>query len=633
MKFIQLKIQGFKSFGENQVLDFPSDPGLYFLTGKNECEPDLEANGSGKSSTFDAVCFSLYGKTPRNSKAGDICNWYADEKTVVSLKFEIKNQIYDLKRTWSPNSIVLNGKNVNQDELLSVIRLGFDDFLYSVLFSQFRPQFFDLSAAEKTTLFSSILNLEEWDEYSKRASNQVSHLGGIENDLKLEISHMKGMKESLKSLKFEEKIQNWEEKRQNTISGLETDIFVIQTDLELLKTSTLELLSEKNTFILDKTDFKDKLDEHNKDIQSICDDLKEIVKVEKQIDEDILDIKTQLGVYKSQILKFEKLGDNCPSCLQKVDPKHVEKELKIIKEEITTLLVKDNELQLEKQEAEDLKVDLILDKDLINEKKDEINSKILVIQRENNKKELLIAKVDAQVKINKTEVSKLLLTINKKNLEIEKLKEEENPVLIEQQTTKNQIKILTSEILQKANESLTLAGTIEQTAFWVKGFRNIRLFLISEVLTQLELESNNVLFRLGLRDWSISFDIDRENKSGTIRKGFSVLITSPYNDSPVAWESWSGGETQRLKLASTIGLSNLILARCGIDSFVEVYDEASNWLSTKGVEQLVECLDNRSQELDRQIWMIDHRSLESSSFKGVYSVNKNESGSYFEHII
>jgi hypothetical protein len=55
--------------------------------------------------------------------------------------------------------------------------------------------------------------------------------------------------------------------------------------------------------------------------------------------------------------------------------------------------------------------------------------------------------------------------------------------------------------LQSSNKELFA------TQYWVKGFREVRLSLISEVLTQLELEVNNKLFQLGLENWKVLFAV------------------------------------------------------------------------------------------------------------------------------
>jgi len=53
-------------------------------------------------------------------------------------------------------------------------------------------------------------------------------------------------------------------------------------------------------------------------------------------------------------------------------------------------------------------------------------------------------------------------------------------------------------------------------SFWVGGFKRVRLFIVEQALQQLELEINNSLGSLGLLDWHIKLDVERENKSGGI---------------------------------------------------------------------------------------------------------------------
>ena len=88
----------------------------------------------------------------------------------------------------------------------------------------------------------------------------------------------------------------------------------------------------------------------------------------------------------------------------------------------------------------------------------------------------------------------------------------------------------------------------------------------------------------------IKFDTERETTTGTVSKGFQVLIYSPDNKEPVPWEAWSGGEAQRLRLAGSMGLASLILDSKGIKSNIEIFDEPSAYLSQSGIEDLVELL-------------------------------------------
>lgn len=103
--------------------------------------------------------------------------------------------------------------------------------------------------------------------------------------------------------------------------------------------------------------------------------------------------------------------------------------------------------------------------------------------------------------------------------------------------------------------------------------------MISEVLTQLELEVNNKLFQLGLQDWKVLFAVEGLTKGGKVKKGFTVTIITPYNLEPVNWNAWSGGESQRLRLAGSLGIADLITSRCPYVPTFEVFDEPSSYLS------------------------------------------------------
>src|SRR5258707_2034718 len=109
-------------------------------------------------------------------------------------------------------------------------------------------------------------------------------------------------------------------------------------------------------------------------------------------------------------------------------------------------------------------------------------------------------------------------------------------------------------------------------------------------------------------DWQISFDVERESKSGGITKGFVVFVKSPANTEPVRWENWSGGETQRLQLAAALGLANLIMQQNGLDNTIEFYDEPSTHLSAEGMIGLADMLHERAISEQKRIWIVDHTS-------------------------
>jgi len=175
---LSITLTDFKCFTQTVTFDFPTDVGLYFVTGQNQVNPELEANGCGKSTIFcDAPCWCLYGKTPRGLKAGDVINWNSATAR-VDFKFGLKDHTYRVVRSQSPNSIIYSVdhgdlKTITQIELDDLLGLSYDAFCKAVLFAQFGETFFDLTPTEKSELLGAVLPLEVWEQASKKASNNT----------------------------------------------------------------------------------------------------------------------------------------------------------------------------------------------------------------------------------------------------------------------------------------------------------------------------------------------------------------------------------------------------------------------------------------------------------------------------
>jgi DNA repair exonuclease SbcCD ATPase subunit len=130
----------------------------------------------------------------------------------------------------------------------------------------------------------------------------------------------------------------------------------------------------------------------------------------------------------------------------------------------------------------------------------------------------------------------------------------------------------------------------------------------------------------------LRFDVERENKSGGVTKGFVVFVKSPSNTEPVRWENWSGGETQRLQLAGDLGLANLIMLQAGLSNTVEFFDEPSTHLSPEGMMDLADILHDRAITDGKRIWIVDHASITNfGDFEGIITARKDSDGSTIEY--
>jgi DNA repair exonuclease SbcCD ATPase subunit len=179
--------------------------------------------------------------------------------------------------------------------------------------------------------------------------------------------------------------------------------------------------------------------------------------------------------------------------------------------------------------------------------------------------------------------------------------------------------------LQEQREALEIQ--LERTRYWIKGFKDVRLHVLEEALSELEFATNSMLDAIGLVGWEVRYAVERETKSGTIARGLMTTVLSPQQSGDVKWKSYSGGEGQRLRIAGALALSEVLLARAGVSCNLEVLDEPSQHLSSEGVSDLCEFLASRARMLKKSIYLVDHMAIESTYFDNTVVVEKTAQGS------
>lgn len=566
MKILKLEVQGFRSFSAPQVLDFSTlPPGLWNVTGQNLVEPELEANGAGKSSLFEAVYWTLYGKTSRSLKAKSVKNWNSDERCGAVLDLQTTSGPMSVLRTWGPNALEISGKAVgdrpvDQTELEQLIGLSPEAFLFSVYTSQFMPAFVDLTPAEQTSVFSSVLNLDLWERSSELASNRTKYAEEIVQQLRGEATRLQGQAEELLSQDYSEVEKEWEKNYRVELRAAE--------DLMLNKKQVMNALLAKAK-VYNKV--KVAADKQDRMVNNLARD-------KHHLSQDVLKLSAQ------NITK-------CPTCGQPVNRQHIKKELARVMASLE---------QAESALASAQKTHATLFKQI---------PKDYEAKQDNADREFQFA----------------LATL-------EEIKRKTNPytkLRVEQEQRGEQL----AKQLETAESELAKAEKqVKTVQYWIRGFKEIRLSLINEALSQLTIEVNATLFKLGLHDWSISFDIEKETKGGGINRGFAVMVQAPHVSELVPWGAWSGGESQRLRLAIMLGFSNLITSRMGIQPNVEMFDEPSQWLSENGITDLLEVLKERAEQQKKVILLADHRSFSFGGFAGTISVIKDKNGSRVETV-
>lgn len=616
MKLVNITMTNFRSIKETQTFHFPDKPGLYFMQGVNELEPRLGANGAGKSTIWEALLWVCFGKTSRGLKAGDVCNWSYDRGTVVELVYQLDEgavSMQVMRRAWKPNAWTLTDLFGNTTDLtkdtenkaLADFRLEFTPFLHCLLMAQSQPMFLDLKSDQQASLFSEVLGLDHWLEYSSKASKQASAQDMESRRLERKLSEITGRLDGQQD--FRGSVEQFEEERKRKLSKLESIYQDVLARYTKLKSKLPDLEEQEGKVKAEYLDLKQQRQDY--DDQTLRPAIKATETARRELeraDDRLADAKARCRQIKEQ--------KACPTCSRDFDHRdhhrHVEQEQ-----------AKVDELQEDAEEwAEHFK------KEAAHEKK--ITAMLKTLEDQEAEARVKAEDLGQSLRDLKQAILAAERELDSMEDDAEQITKEINPFRDVQAKVQEEGRRLRAE---KAETQALLDNSSEQYqlfSYWVRGFKELRLHLIAEALAELEIEVNSCVTALGLVDWELRFQVDRETKGGSIQRGFSVQVLSPASEKPTPWEAWSGGESQRLRLAATMGLSNLIRSRLGVEVDLEVWDEPSTALSPQGVQDLLGALEHRAIQEQRIIWVVDHTAHAFGGFAGGATVTKNRKGSF-----
>lgn len=598
----------FKSLRGAHEFWFPEEPGLYHFRGENFFNPRLGANGCGKTTLLDLIYWVFYGYSTRGLKAGEVISW-GEKSCSGEIDVIIDDDLHTIARSQNPNKITLDGEQVQQAAVDKLLRMNADAFLYAIILPQFGQSFFDLLPGPKLTLFSNIMHLDFWLDKSKAAGAKADRIQEVIRQLDKDLARLDGQRQTLMDNHKELSVKAKEYSAERKVTLRRSAKHMDKLDDKIAELREAAPVMRDNAISARKT--ADKIALARKQLE---DEVYQETRLMAALEGDITDGRRRADVLMADRKHFDSLkGATCPTCLQPVDAAHLKKQEGLIQgllnqhfdkldhAEAEFGRAKRRRKKLREQIVEEAKtVELALDKAAGHEQA----LRDLEQELRDNERELERYESDHQKLKMAANPYEGLLEV--RAVEIDKIEKE----------------------IESAEESLSKNRTkFDAVSFWVGGFKRIRLLIIEEAIKQLEIEINNNLTALGLGDWRIILDVERENKSGGITKGFSVLIMPPGVNAPIRYEAFSGGETQRLRLAGDFGFADLILQRAGLVGCIEVHDEPSEHMSTEGLADLIEILRERAESQQKKIWLVDHSSFDYGDFAGVLTARRTEAGS------
>ena len=604
MDLTSLKVSGFRCFGQPTELVFTSRNGLSLVRGENLVEPSLGANGAGKSSIWDAVCWAIYGKTARGVSGPAVEHWGEGTRTSVTLSFTINGAPHVIERTRRPITLKLDDEEVAQDVIQELVGLTLPQFLQVGLMGQFGDMLPDMKPSQRLELLDEVLNLDVWTRAGKKASQ----------DLKL----------------MEERVSAADRQ----VAQLQAGVVSHQATLDAARAEHKDFMSKRETFV---TQIKGRVEVLDKRISDVARDLQELHEDEATADHaggsfdralselakestklsselarsqgEAPALKRDVEFAEERLRELKGIDAECDHCYQKVPDSWRKKLLEDhhpVLRGAKAALEKHSKLQARiSRELSEVNDELdTLRKQQLAAKNKASRSRDKRRQLANKQRDLESKRADEMFELRKWSDGESILSstaLKKTRQKLDKDKKELEDALVEYYDLVTQRDLLSD---------------------WPKLYKELKLWVVDRALDELTIYVNASLVELGLKGWSITFTTHRE---GAKRGALEVLVASPMSPERVPWESWSGGETQRLRVACAVGMSELIRDRIPEAPVFEVWDEPTSHLNTEGVSDLVAFLAARGER--KQVYIVDHRSLGSGYFSKTITVTKHEDGS------
>lgn len=619
-----MRLLNLRAFKFGPLMDvsfsFPDDPGLFYVTGRNEVQPRLGTNAVGKSYLWAAVTWVIFDRTPKKLYASNISPWTDPGGTWVEIDYTTDElNVVTIRRSWKPNGWTLSmigpggdhSVDLTKDDgnlVLADVKLSFDMWIRAVVNPQQEPMFMDQKPEAKAKLLTEALGLDIWLDRATRANKKADDLSPAILQAEKEESRLQGALDSAPS-NLTDLAGEWEQSRERQLVTLERRHGELQGAHAAAKIQ-LNRAQERATKLQEQVAAKHQLLADRID-PALLDLNRAIQKGDRELDRE----EAKGAAVMDAIKQLETMSE-CDVCGQSITDLVLAHRTHSLRGILTDVDVARDAIVADLRELEGLKEELTKERRAVEMELDDL-------RRDYHE-------ADAQVSNARREAALLDKDLDRIEDEAQDLEEAQNPhaAALEKETTArrrdlDRLDAVRSELIRLYEEQGLLRN-------WSRWFKEIRLELLDEAMTQLEIEVNSSLAELGLPDWEVQFASDRETAKGALTKGFTVGVISPVTPKPVPWEVWSGGEAQRLRLAGEMGLRDLIRARTGATINLEVWDEPTEGMSPSGVTDLLECLRRRSAREGLQVWLVDHHVMGASSFDGVLFIRRDAEGSHLE---
>ena len=516
------------------------------------------ANGSGKSTMLDALCFGLFNKAFRKINKSQLINSTNEKECLVEIDFSIGTKEYKVKRGIKPNifEIWIDGvlqnqaaASTDQQKQLedSILKLNYKSFTQIVILgsASFVP-FMQLSTANRREVVEDLLDIKIFSAMNAVIKDRIKNT----NDKIKELSLKQSMTEEKVEMQ-KEFIESIEKSGKENIEKKKDKITSITTYIDQLTAENVQKVEEVSNTL--QPQLENLLDASKK--------LKQLSNLKGKISEKVSSITEQH--------KFFTSNSVCPTCTQTI-----EEEFRLNK--VSESETKAKELQQGYNELKE------------------------AIQQEEKR--------EREFNVVSKEISSLNNEISNNNVKISQLNKQSRDLEQEIQDITNKIKNRNTErkVLTELEQSLDLIQTEK-----AKNKEDVSYFDFAHSLMRdggikgkiikkyLPLMNQQINKYLQMMDFYINFTLDEE---------FNEKIKSPIHED-FTYESFSEGEKMRINLAILFTWREIARMKNSVNTNLlildEVFDSSLDFMGTDYFTKII-----KYAIKDTNIFVISHKTDE-----------------------
>lgn len=625
IRFDRIEIENFRSI-ERASIEL-SNQGTVIVKGVNEYEEKATSNGSGKSSIFEAIIYSLFEETSSGEK--DVANRIINDGFTITLNFSIDLDDYIITRyskagksnvVFYKNNIDISARNKTDTNKLIITTLGItkDIFLDSVFLSQSaNTNLASLSPTARKERLEILTNTEYTiAQFKERLKAEQANYEANCVKAKLDLTKLDGQISAIERQKkdVQSKIDAVDVQiaRRNALGNIDTienEIEIAQKNLEIQNSD----LEQKEQEIKNQEQKISDYRATGEDNQKARDELNSTIVNKReacnilQNNIDTLNLQNNQSDKEIQRLNKEiakiKNSDTCPTCGRKYDnvnEEHIANTIKELEDNIkleNDKIAERNKEVAEKQEILSTKIEEGKD---LRAKLDSLDNKINDFKVELNNMEM--------VKRNLTDDRQCIANnIKVIQSDIENLRNKKDQILKIEVGNKDEfvkmLKDLDDEISAIEVSKKDIENVYSENNECEEVIKNSIQLVTKEFRTYLLQNSLQYLNKL-LNIYSS--ELFSNSKDVITINGDDAKLDIKLGDA--TYESLSGGEKTRVNIALLLAQKSLASIIGNISCNIIILDEILGYCDSQAENNVIDLITKELDDLE-SIYMVSHKEI------------------------